>query len=318
MQKLDFGRLVSWGYKGTTNRNFFIRLILWTAALILILYAALGPSILKSYAPFYQANFELQQNPEDPENIKALFGVMGGLMGKSSLFMLAFWAIVASAETAFHKNVFFQEDRGFFPLRFGCSELKLMVAQLFVCVCWLLTYIGAILALILIITILGVLGGLLGNVVAAILVGLASIVGIVLFVWVNLYVFARLAPAGAATIKRDSIVTGDAWRMTKGNVAPIVFGFLLIGLLGYVAMSVIQFGGLSMAFPDSGIMSVMMSSASQNPSETFAIMAEQMQRPGTMITLFIALIILAVIMPLWYLGFWGVGNRAVLELDQTT
>ncbi len=316
MRKLDFGRLVSWGYNGTTSRNFFVRLVLWTAALILILYAALGPSILKAYAPFFQANFELQQNPEDPESIKAIFGVLSGLMGKFIVFMLVFWAVVASAETAYHKNVFFKEDRGFFPLRFGGSELKLMVAQLFVCLCWLLTYFGAILALVLIIGILGALGGLLGSVVAAILVGLASLVGIILFIWVNLYVFARLSPAGAATIMNDRIITADAWRMTKGNAAPIVFGFLLIGLVGYVVMSVVQFGGLSLAFPGSGIMSVMMSSPSQDPSETFAIMAEQITNPGTMITLILAIIMMAVFMPLWYIGFWGIGNRAVLELSE--
>lgn len=309
-EKLNFDTLFTWGFKSVSDRNFFWRLILWTGFLILIVYLLFSQAYFDSYGAFLQANYDMMRNPSDTRLAVEMFRIMGSMMAVMGLMQIVFWAVIASAETAYHKNVFFNEDKGFFPLRFGASELKLMATHLFVVVSMLGAYLAVIFAIVVLTFIAAALAAV-SEVLGAILAFLVVLIGIIFAIFMMLYVLARLTPAGALSVKKDRIVTREAWRLTKGRTAPIIGAFLLIILIGYIGIMVIQFSVLTAAFgSDSEIMSVLMSSPSVNPSDVFASMAERMQNPVTKVIIFLGFMLAAVLLPLWYLAMWGVGNRA--------
>lgn len=315
--KLEFESTVSWGFKSVTSQNFLIRLILWTAVLILVTYLVFGSRYFGTYGAFLEANYALSNNPSSESAVRKMFSAMGSMMSVMLLLNLVFWCIIASAETAYHRNVFFGDDKGMFPLRFGKSELKLMLTHL----CVILSLIGAYLLSILMVVLFFFIAAALSyisEILGAILMMLVALVGIVAAISLMLYVVGRLAPAGAMTIKTNRVSVMEAWRMTKGRVSPILFPFILILFIGYIVLMIVQFSTITAAFGgDSGLISVVMSSPNTEPSAVFAEISSKMSEIGTIIPIVIGAIILAIFVPIWYLAMWGVGNRAALVLDQS-
>lgn len=318
INKLKFDTLISWGYKSVTSNNFLWRLALWSAALILILYLIFSKSYFEAYGAFLISNYEVVADPGNTENAMEMLGQMGSMFLVLVPMQILFWMIIASAETAYHKNAFFGQDKGFFPLRFGVSELKLMLTHFLVFLSFMAVYLLSILGII-VLAFIGAALSAVSEILGAIVMVIGLLAGLGFMIFALLYTIGRLTPAGALTIKRNKAGIRDAWKLSKGNVSPIFLSLLLIIIIGYVVMMVIQYGTLMAAFgSDSDIFSVLMGTSSVNPEVVFAEMGSKMENMSTLIVVIVGAIALALFLPLWYLAMWGVGNRAAAVFDEDT
>lgn len=315
MNQFDVGKAIFWGFKSPTNRNFIIRLLLWTTVLFLIVYAIFGRGFIAGYAELLQSTYDVEQS-NDPEAAMALFGVMGRWFSSMILMMLAGWAIFASAETAYHKNALHGIDHGFIPLRFGVQELSVMLVQLVVYICVMGAYMAGGLALILVVLLGAAFSGI-SEILGAILAGLLGIVGFVVWIAALFLVSVRLAPAAAMTVRDGEIRIFQAWSLTKPYFWPMLGSFLIVFLVGYVLIYVVMILFIMLAFGDTAAIEIFSGVSNENPEEVFGAMKELMKTPRVILFLVTGMISYFTVMWLWYLGLWGVSNMAV-QVDGAT
>lgn len=123
-----------------------------------------------------------------------------------------------------------------FRLRIGADEGRLALVGLI----WGALLIGGYFALALGAIIPGVIVGAIAGVAAGVIVGgLVFLGGIVAALWL----FARLSPASALTIRDRQIRFFEAWNVTKGNGWGLTGSYFML-FLGFTILSLIAYGVL--------------------------------------------------------------------------
>jgi hypothetical protein len=123
-----------------------------------------------------------------------------------------------------------------FRLALGADEGRLALVALI----WIALLFGFYLALLFGMLVPGLIIGLIGGAAFGVLAGALIFVG---GLALGLWLFARLSPAGALTIRDRQIRFFEAWALTKGIGWRLAGSYFML-LVGYMILVLISFGGL--------------------------------------------------------------------------
>lgn len=307
----DVGAAITQPFKLPGGRNFLIRLVLWSTALLLLVYFIFGRQFIGAYIEMFQNMAALEgTNSEDPAAVMEAMGPMMSIMGTAFLLWIFSWALMISTETAMHKNIFRGTDHGVFPLRFGRDELRVLLAQFVV---GLISY-GVMMVGYFVFAILAVLAAAGAQGGGAAVGGIAALFAFFAFIAMMggaLLAVIKLGPAAALSVRDGDIRTIEGWKATYKRFWPMLGSYLIVGVAGYIAMIILM--TLMMFLIFAGISDV---SGLQDLSDDQALAAflEAMKKPGVIIPLVIGLMLYVAFTILWYLCFWGIPNYAA-QLD---
>lgn len=129
-----------------------------------------------------------------------------------------------------------------FSLRLGADEGRMAVVGLI----WVALLIAAYIVFLIPVAIVAGLSFAFGGAAVGIVMMIITLVaGFVVFLWL----FARLSPAGALTIRDQQIRFFEAWRVTKGRAWPLFWAyfvlFLIVGFVVFVLYAIA--GGVALA-----------------------------------------------------------------------
>jgi hypothetical protein len=289
-------------------------LVLWTSVLLAIASVFFAKPYIGLMGDVLEASWASSQNQDDPEAALAVFTSMAKYIMPMLLASLLMWAVYASAETAFHKRVFHDHDAGFFPLRFGADEIRVMGAQFMVYFMVFGIYILGLFAIILVAGIAGFAGQ--GSGILAVLIGLITLVGFFVFIWFLAYFSIRMAPAAAMTVRNQKLAITAGWAITKKRTGNLFLAYLLIFIIGYVAISVVQMAAFSAVF-DANYFEMIYGLSDDNPKVAFEKATEKLKQPGTIILIVVGIIVYLIVSVIWWLSIAGVANYAVQWWEET-
>jgi len=227
--------------------KYFWVLMGW-GTLVTVLLCALFIPLWKNDMTAFIDLFAAIDSSTSPDDGLAFLGLMGKMFLKSIPLILIIWAAMASLLTAFHRNAIFGEVRTGFPLRFGHTELQVMLVQFVVS---LIVFGLMILFYTLVVGILVAFGVSSGGNDGAIgaAVGIVFLLAIPMIV-LTVFLAIRLSAATAATVKHDRFALRDGWRATKGYFWWMLLSFIVVGIIGGIVNQVIsmilQFGLMGM------------------------------------------------------------------------
>lgn len=310
--KFDVGAAMSVPLNMPGGRNFFLRLLAWGLALILLTYAVLGRSFIGAYKEILISSIELDETNPDPEAVMAMMGHLGAIITPMLLMTLVLWIVFVMIETAMHKNVFRGTDNGMLPLRFGKDEARVMLAQFVLALCMVGVYFLVIIGIVLIFTLVAVSSQI--SSVLAIVLGIAAIFGTVYLFGLLIHVCLRWAPAAAMSVRDDKQYIFEGWRITKGRGWPLFGSYLVTGIIGYIVIYTVMTLGVMLAFGNMEFMLALSGLNVENPREVFDRMGDMLSSPRVKATLVFFTILYGVSVIVWYMCFWGIGNYAA-QLD---
>lgn len=175
---------------------------------------------------------------DDPAQVFSLFfSLFGGLLPwivLGSLASLVVWAMFMAAT----QRRYIRDEA--FSIRFGPDELRIMAVG----VVW---YLGVSLMYLLpglvMLPMFGIVsdfanGDISENEMVAFMLGRMSIVALMFLVMFPVYVFfaTRFSPVFAMTVKERRIAFGDAWIVSRGRFWPILGAFLILAIVGGMAV----------------------------------------------------------------------------------
>lgn len=227
-------------WRAPGGRSFIFRLAFWYGAILFLAYMIFGGPIFEYYGRFIQ--MATSGGDMDMSNYMSASAKMNFA---SLIITIISYALMPSAETAFHKNIFFGDDKGFMPLRFGRSEFMTFAAMVVVFVCVFIGYFIAAFILIFVVAILALIVGAMsgGSEIALAvflpLIGVFCLVGIILAL---AYLAARLAPSVALTVRRDDFAFPESWRPTRPFWGKICLSYVCL----YLILMMIMFACLGL------------------------------------------------------------------------
>lgn len=314
--KFDIGEAMTQPFRLPGGKGLLLKLVLWGTVLLSISYLIFGRAILGAYFDMFGKMMALEGAAnDDPAAIMEVMGPMYSIMGWGVLLSILGWAVMASIETAMHRNIFRPHLKtGFFPLRFGKDELRVMLAQLVVYViCTGIYIVGYIIGFILIL-IVAVLGESVGGAGAALGVLLTIFVVIALII-AALYVLARLSPAAALSVRDEDIRTVEGWRVTKGQIWPLIGSYLIVGVVGNIIISVVMMVGMVAVLATANLPSLFSElEGNEDPSVAIDQLSTAFSTPSVLIPLILTLFIISAAGLIWYMAYWGIANY-VVQLD---
>lgn len=313
MNKYTVSRAINhWRY-GVTSGDFIKRLLLSFIALYTLAYFLytwlLGPLYVEYFSAYYLMMSDMQNMGATTE----LYKISGKMTLYGLFFSIFFVCIMAAAETAFHKNVFFDEDRGGFPIRFGAIELKVIVVQIVVYICWMIAifigYFGfflVVMVLMLIAMAFGAIAEVLGLILGAILM----IAAILAFFYFMAYILARLSPAAALTVHDDDIRFPEAWKLTKPIGKTMAISYLLVTFIGTLFISLLV-GILGYILITSGEFVQTLSSAGNDVSQVAEAFREHLSTGKSKFLIACIILVFSIVYPIMWIVWAGIPNLAV-------
>lgn len=301
----DFGAATLQGFKLPGGKSYLIRVAAWTAILITIVYVALGAPVVRAYVELFQNFYEMELNLDgsapDNEVVLAVMAPMFRAMGVMFLIGFLQIAVFAAAETAIYRNLFHNEDRGFFPLTFGMDELRVLGTR--IVVGFILG--GIYLLMFLLYAVMGMIGVAGSGVLAALgglltfFITLAAIAG---FIWSAV----RLAPSSAYSVKLRAFNPIASWAPMRGQVWSAIGGYLILYLVGYFIVGFILMIVFMLLFMSSGILGVLMKiDDTTGELPDFSPVWEHLTSAGFIIPLIIAILISMFLSMIWYGMIWS-------------
>lgn len=306
----DFGAATGQGFNLPGGKSYLVRVAAWSALLFVIILAALGTPVVKAFTAMIGAAIEMEHSlvgaEPDPEDIMAMMTPIFKATGFIFLISLFQMIIFAAAETAIYRNLFHNEDRGVFPLRFGMDELRVLGTRVVVGLILGGVYLGVYFAAFLFGAIIfGLADAVDSGILAAlggILIFALIIAAIAAFVWVAI----RLAPASAYAVKQRAFNPFASWEPMKGLVWPAIGSYLIIYVVGYFILSFIMMIVFVIFFLSSGLIGVMMDMDETGEAmPDFSPLLEQIGSAGFIIPLLIAIFVSLFLSFIWYCAIWS-------------
>jgi hypothetical protein len=163
----------------------------------------------------------------DPQ--RAVAG-MAAMVGRIFLLQSAFFVLFVVLMTAAQRAVLRPAEKGFFYLRLGMDELRMIGLSLILVIA---VYFGFVIVAILAALAVFAVAAALGS-VAALVAGLILGFGLLgALIWLEV----RLSLAFPLTLVRRRIILGESWRLTKGRFWTL-FGAYLVIFLVILAVSI--------------------------------------------------------------------------------
>ena len=306
--QFDFSLAISQLFAQEGGRNFTFRLVMWAAALMGVGFAFIAKPYLGMMGKIIDGAWQVNKNGGDPDAIIAAYGGIGAFVLPVLFFSLVLWAVYASAETALHKRVLKNIDHGFFPLRFGKAELRVMATQFIVYFLCMLALIA--IELLMIALIAGAAFAGQGNILFGIIIGIFAVISVVAFFVVPIHIAVRLAPGAAISVKEERFSPLAGWAITKGRTGYLFLAYLFLFIAGYVVISIIQLSVMGLVFSEN-YMFTMMGYSEQNPQEIFSQIAEKLKQPKIIFAMALGLILYLIFSMTWWLSICGIGAYAL-------
>jgi hypothetical protein len=256
---MDIGAVIGGGFRLVRERPAAVAV--WG---LLYMLAAIAMSFLMR--PFMQAQVVTMGG--DPQ---AAFANMGAMIGRLFLFGFLFFVLYVILSAASQRAVLQPERRGFFYLRLGMDEVRLLALSL-------IFIIGFYVAMLVLLLVMGLLIGLFGAMTGSIGVtaGLAILEFLAIFVFA-IWFMTRFALAFPLTLMRGKIVIGEAWRITRGRFWSLFAAFLVL----FVIMLLLW--GIVSAFTSASYFA-QIARAGSDPAAMQQAMQQQMARQFGAIT----------------------------------
>lgn len=154
-----------------------------------------------------------------------------------------------------------------FRLALGADEGRLAIVALIWIALLFGGYLGLVFGAMIPGVIIGFVGGAAAGVIAGALIFLCGMIG-------ALWLFARLSPASALTIRDRQIRFFEAWNLTRGHGWRLAGSYFLL-LLGFVLLSLVSYGVLLLI----GILLVAPAIESSSGSDTGPAILASMSQP---------------------------------------
>lgn len=304
-ERYDMQASITRPWQAPGGKGFLFRILLWGAALYLLVFFFFGRGILDAAMDLFRSAAALENAADSETEALAMISHLGKFYGSLILVSIAGWFVAVSVETALHKNLFRGEDRGLFPLSFGRDEGRVMLTQLVLFLSIAGVYLAMIVAFVLVGLIASLLGSL-GGVMAAILMFAGFIAAIVLLV----KLIIRLAPAAAYGVKHNRLVIFEMWKKSKGYGWNILGSYIITYVCGYLVITVLMYSGMFIVFGDLAASGLLIGNVPEDPDVIFKSLAETFNKTSVKISLGIFMIVYMTASLFWYLHMWGAGNYA--------
>jgi len=319
----DFGKATFQGFRLPGGKSYLIRVAFWAAVLLMAVYVLLGTPILKGLLEFSKKTIAVELGFREAEAALpiALRSFIWSILGFYILIVICQVAIFVSAETAIYRNLLHQENKGFFPLRFGRQELRVLGTRLVIGLLLGPIILGVIiLAALLTTSVFGVAWSSILVEVSGSRVGLISLLFFVVFV-VLFWMSVRLAPASAYCVKSNAFRPLGSWSAMRGFVWRGVGSLLILFLIGAVALGLIYVVLFSILLLSSGILQALMK-IGQGPdgvAEFFLALIDNITSASFILPLIGTLFIFVFLSMIWYGAIWAMwGYYAKIGGSPTT
>lgn len=306
VRPFDFASAIGLVFTTSDGKHFVIHLLLWMTVVMTIVYLIAWPMMLSDYGTLLEYNWENMQatlNGGAQPDPARMLTLMGKMAPAYAVLMLGMWCVLASAEAALHRKVLLEQGTLRRPLSFGKVELKIMLVQLCVWGLWFLVYIGGAL-------LIGIVGGLLVALVAPLGV-LVIVLGLFALLAFLVYLPVKFSPAAALTVSRNKIHIVSARAISKHRFWNLFLAYMMVMILGYVAISMIGTLCMFLATGSADAMMAIYGLSPDNPRLTFEATAERLKNPVFLAIAIIALVLYLAAFNLWYLCLAGIGTYAV-------
>lgn len=238
--RFTFDGALMFGFRAAYVRSFpwkFALAFAVTGTALTALFAWLTKDVLFG---FIDAIDQLDRSGVDDPAV--FFGVMFNTFGRlmpwivlGTLASLVVWAMFMAAT---QRRYIRDED---FSITFGPDELRMMGAGL---VWYLAQSLFYLLPFLIMLPMFGMIadfykGDLTEDEMVAFVLGRAGMVALLFLVLFPIYVFfaTRFSPVFAMTIKEGKIAFGDAWIVSRGRFWPILGAYLILAIIGGMAVS---------------------------------------------------------------------------------
>lgn len=306
--KYNFVDSVTQLFKTDGEREFGVRLLFWYAAGLTLVNLIVLPMIVKHYPQFLDLNWENMQTMkagEEPsvDNSLALLRIFGNMAGSFFLWMMGNWMCTAVSETALHRRNLLGAEYSKIPVRFGKTELNLMLVQLGVVALIFLFYILAVFAVSIGAGILGMASLALG--VSVMFVGILGVIGFLS------YISIRLAPAAALTVEQNELRMFSARPIAKGRFWSFFVSYLTIWIAGYVALNIVMYVFSLILVGNADAFVALMGMGAERPSVVFAAIEERLKNPLVMLSIVLGIVAYSATHAYMYISLSGVGSYAL-------
>ncbi len=225
-----------------------------------------------------------------------------GRIGLGYLLMLliyaGFWSMMESAVLRRYVR-----EEGF-RIGWGGDEWRMLAVGLI----WMVTFIGAYIAVLLgLVILVAPLGGFISESGGA-LIGIWMFIVTITLLFVWLYVAVKLSPAGAMTIRDRKVTFFGAWGASKGRFWPVFGAFAVLGLILYIGVLILYLGGAFAVF-GSVLSGIEVQNGEADPQQVMALFSN----PGVLIPVGLLYFVM-----LLYQGFWQYAWAGVPALVATT
>ncbi|HEX5183633.1 MAG TPA: hypothetical protein VFW19_10840 [Allosphingosinicella sp.] len=200
---MDIGVVIGGGFRIIRDKPLAV--LAWAIVFLLMLFPTL---YLMRPMMEAQAQMQAQVAANDPQ---AQLAAMGVMMGRLLLLFLMSLVVYVILFAAAQRAVLKPEQRGFFYIRLGMDELRLLALSII----FLVAYYVATLVLTVVLSILmAIVIGATGSAGAAAILSVAMIVALIAF---TAFYYIRFGLAFPLTMLREKIVIGEAWRISRGR-----------------------------------------------------------------------------------------------------
>lgn len=307
-KSFDFNQAVAQAFMTNGGKSFGLRLWFWLAAFYSVVNLIAFPMMAKHYPALLVLNWQMMQAtqageiPSDAQNAE-LLGLFGQMMPAYFILVFGVWFSLIAVEVALHRRNIFGAEHPRIPVRFGPTELKLMLAQLGFCVVLTLIYFVGVL----VITLTAVFAAMLSEGIGALL----GVIGVFGLIWLLIHWMIRLAPAGAMTIESNKVTVLGAMPIAKGRTGSLFLAYLVVGIGGYVACYLVMGIASSLLVGNVDFITASMGLGDTSPSEVFSALGEKMKNPIFVFIAVISIIAYSTAQALMSLSLSGIASYAL-------
>lgn len=160
----------------------------------------------------------------DPQAAQAMLANMSTMFARLALLEFGLLLLFIVLMTAAQRAVLRPAQAGFFYLRIGMDELRMLGLALILII---LFYLGLLVAVILIAIVAGIVAVAAGGGGAAVIAIIAGLLLFPVLIWLEV----RLSLAFPLTLLRRRIIIGESWRLTRGRFWSLFGAYFVIFLI---------------------------------------------------------------------------------------
>ncbi|HEY1607368.1 MAG TPA: hypothetical protein VGF77_17405 [Allosphingosinicella sp.] len=280
---MDIGEVIGGGFRILRDKPLAV--VVW-AIVYFAMFLAMGLLMRSLMAPQMQAM-------SDPRTVGTALAAM---IGPFILFFLVALLIYAILFAAVQRAVLKPEQQGFFYLRLGMDEARLLVLTILFLVVYYVVMVGLF--------VLVAIAAASGSTGAGAGMALLMFPAIIVF---TAWYFVRFGLAFPLTMMREKIVIGEAWRISRGRFWPLFAASLVVFVIMMVLWIVVS------SFTNAGYFQDL-AAAQGNPAAVRHAIQAQMDRQFGMNATSIVMWLVSAVVGAISITLWGGAAATAVRL----